>query len=188
MTIRERIEAKAGRPLERVLEDYARAGLPRRRLAADYGERLDTLRSYLYRHGISGRLSYREVHRRSRLRWQGGGYGIVCTIRGVTRWRTLGEIADETGMPYSTLRRRWHQGKTSEEELLQASGEGRHQPYYEIGWSERRWREALDAAETLINRSRAGSPKAAAESAARTLGIPLGALRAAQRGEWHRIG
>ncbi len=184
MTIRERIEAKAGRPLERVLEDYARAGRTQSELAADHGESPNTLRGYMRRHGLSGRVSYTQVLRYARI--SEDSPGVVCTIRGVRRWRPLGEIAEEIGISCSTLRARWRRGQRSEQELLGERGRGRREAYFEVGWSEQEWRQALEAADSIIRQSRR-PPEVAVKAAADKLRIPLGALRAAQRGEWYRI-
>ncbi|MFP4184562.1 MAG: hypothetical protein ACLFRW_08300 [Halorhodospira sp.] len=177
MTVRDVIEQKAGRALEEVLAEYASRNESRSQLARDYGVRCDSLCHYLRRNGLGGPFDDKAIRIRAATNAISAPAGLTCTIRGERRWYSLGELSELTGISYTTLYYRWQRGEREEGELLRSPGPGRKPHLYELGWSERDWRHALE----LVRRS-------GAKAAAFKLSAPVGALKAAERGEWHRIG
>jgi len=95
---------------------------------------------------------------------------------------TLAEAARQYGLSEQTVRSRWERGKRDPQQLLRDPRKdpqkNRTEPiYYSIGWSIQKWRLALRQADKI------GDDAEAAEH----LGVPIGALEAARKGEDHRL-
>lgn len=92
-------------------------------------------------------------------------------------WRNLHEIARLAEVHYHTVWRRYQRGERGERLARPARKKKENPKHYELDISLSDWRDYAEYARTV-----------GLKTAANRTGIPYGALAAAVRGEWERLG
>lgn len=172
MTLRQAIEADFGKPAHEALRRLAESGMTMDEVGEKYGTTKYGVRSLKIRLGCDWRWPTGKSTRQ-KMR-ENARHQIRVEYRG--RLVTLAEIARRANLNYTTVVMRYRSGLRGKDLTRRPSTRGQRPAEYELGISMSDWKVIVDHARaTSIGNAR------------HKFGVPEGAIKAALRGEWHRL-
>ena len=171
MTHKARIEAAYGAPVTEVIWQFAQAGYEQQHAAQILGVTPSRIRVWRAKAGFrwptpQSRLANITRHskdRATRTEWRGERL-------------TLTEIAERSGIPRQRIRQRYSRGDRGERLTRPPQRYTMPKPVYEVGYTYADWQAVLE-----YSRGRT------VNAVALCFDLPIGAIKAAQAGQWERL-
>jgi len=171
VNVKARVEREYEAPVVEVLRAMAEAGWEQWQVAKEFGVSTSAIRRWGRGGGI--RWPCPKVRLNS---LRNGRDKSAKKVEYKGAIRTLAEIARMSGISYTTVCRRHSKGDRGEALGRPVKHSGKRPKIYDLGHSWSDWQMILEVAE-----------KKTLNATSRQFGVPLGAITAAQRGEWFRL-